>query len=411
MMARKISLTGLVFSLVIASVFLFGAAGAQTPFALTNLGQRVDPQDARMVGRGGWGMAVSDSLHPGFKNVAGLSDVRHVVVKFTGYGDHVKSQEGIGERVTHRTVSPDIRLALPLIKGKLAFSAGFEVTRSNQFQTLVPGTWYAWGDTLRGNQYFSREGSLWSVPLGLSWEVLPGLSLGGTLGLVNGTIREEVKNLFITPANFVGYPLYLANGRVQDDQFDGTALTWSVLVSPFDRLKIGASWCQAYDISVDRKVEVAGVGNRYYDVLNYGMPDEYKAGLDLQVTGRWHVGGDFQMMNFKEFTGRDDWMPAMEEEITYSFGLERSQDYERHKGLSNLPLRLGYQYRQWGYQVGGSPVVEKFFSAGTGFPFNQKMGQLDLAFSYGTIGDLEDNSYRSKVWRFTMSFTGLESWW
>ena len=147
------------FLLPAACLFLLigsGLASAQTPFALTNLGQRIDPEDARMVGRGGWGMAVSDSLNPGFKNLAGLAALRHMAVKFTGYGDHVTSRDGNGERQTNRTISPDIRLGMPIIKSKLAFTAGFEVTRSNQFKTFVQDSWYAWDDTLTCNEQFVR---------------------------------------------------------------------------------------------------------------------------------------------------------------------------------------------------------------------------------------------------------------
>ena len=51
------------------------------------------------------------------------------------------------------------------------------------------------------------------------------------------------------------------------------------------------------------------------------------------------------------------------------------------------------------------------FSAGTGFPFGQKMGSLDLGVSYSMIGSLADNGLESRIWRLTVSVTGLERWW
>ena len=80
---------------------------AQTPFALYNIGQRTTIDDARMVGRGGWGMAVSDSLNPGFKNLASLYSLRHLVLKFTGYGDNIESRDTRGERKNSRVYTPD----------------------------------------------------------------------------------------------------------------------------------------------------------------------------------------------------------------------------------------------------------------------------------------------------------------
>ena len=411
-MSRQDGARGMAGLILLLSLVIFPVAvTAQTPFALVNIGQRIDVDDARMVGRGGWGMAVNDSLHPGFKNLAGLSSLRHVAIKFTGYGDHVTSREGAAERSTNRTISPDIRAALPVIKSRLALSAGFAVSRSNQYRTLMEETWFAWDDTLTGNEQFIREGTLWSVPLGLSLRLLPGLSVGGTLGLERGTIRESVTNFFITPSTARGVPLYLANGRTRDDEFSGTAYTLSVVLSPWKHLNLGGSWRLAHDLEVSRKVEMGGVASRYRETLTYHFPDEYRAGFDFNPGGRWHLGGDFQYMSFGDFSGRDDWAADMEDEFTIGAGLERSQQYERHGGMNNLPLRLGFQYRQWGYRVGGNPVKEKFISVGTGFPFRNRMGYLDLALSFGIIGDQADNGYESKVWRFSMSFTGLEKWW
>jgi hypothetical protein len=90
--------------------------------------------------------------------------------------------------------------------------------------------------------------------------------------------------------------------------------------------------------------------------------------------------------------------------------------YKRRGGASNLPIRLGVSYKRWAYGVGGTEdetaaIEEKTVSVGTGFPFRQNLGELDVAVSYSEIGDLETNRLQSKVWRLTISVTGLERWW
>ena len=86
--------------LVAAAVLVLGAglARAQTPFAATNIGQRIRPDDARVIARGGWGMAVADTSHPGFKNQASLTYLRHVALRYTGYGERTTSTTASGER-------------------------------------------------------------------------------------------------------------------------------------------------------------------------------------------------------------------------------------------------------------------------------------------------------------------------
>jgi hypothetical protein len=61
--------------------------------------------------------------------------------------------------------------------------------------------------------------------------------------------------------------------------------------------------------------------------------------------------------------------------------------------------------------VGGEVVEEKWINVGTGFLFGQNLGELDVALSYGMIGDLEKNGLETSVWRLGVSVTGLERWW
>ena len=111
-------------------------------------------------------------------------------------------------------------------------------------------------------------------------------------------------------------------------------------------------------------------------------------------------------------------MVDMEDEYSLSVGLERRMGRARRGGWSNLPIRLGASYRRWAYGVGGgpeaekgNPIDEKMVSVGTGFPFTQSLGSLDLALSYGIIGDLKVNGLETTIWRLTVSVTGLEAWW
>ena len=104
-------------------------------------------------------------------------------------------------------------------------------------------------------------------------------------------------------------------------------------------------------------------------------------------------------------------MVDMEDEYSLSVGLERKPGRKRRGGLSNLPVRLGASLKRWAYRVGGEPIDERTISLGTGFPFRHNLGSLDVALSYGIIGDLEKNGMETETWRLTISVTGLERWW
>ncbi|MCP4572351.1 MAG: hypothetical protein GY838_08355 [bacterium] len=386
-------------------------ASAQSPFALTNIGQRIQNEDARMVARG-FGMTVTDTMHPGFKNLASLAGLRHVAVGFTGYGERVKAEDSAGSRTTYRTFTPDLRVAFPAMKGRMALSAGFSIERSTNYRTGIDNTWYAWDDTLVGDERFIREGSIFTVPLGVAYRVGPSLAVSASLNLVRGTMRESLGHFYTEPASSLGRPFYQATGRVDEDKYYGTSSTVSFLFTPDGgRLRLAASYTPSYDIRIERKVELNGVAERADTEHQMTMPEALQAGFEFGLNKRWRVGGDALLQRFSSYEGREDWAAAMEDEYRVTAGVERVRGTERRGGAGNLPLRLSGAYQKWGYRIGGEPVEELSFSAGTGFPFGHDMGQLDVALTWGKIGDLGTNGLQSDLWRVTVSVTGLEAWW
>jgi hypothetical protein len=386
-------------------------AVAQTPFAIYNIGQRITPDDARIMGRGGWGMAVYDSLNPGFKNIASLGALRHVAIKFTGYGESMDSKDSSGKRMNSRVLSPDVRAAVPVMKGRLALTAGYSVYRSNQYHTRVDTIWgEAFGDTIVGNEQFDRIGNRYKVPLGAALTVFKGLSVSGAVNLEHGNIKDTVNNFFVFPTGDSG-PIYSPNVKETYDEFHGTSQTWGVILDPVSWLQLGASWTPAHRIEVDRKLTVFGLNNRAASTYAMEMPDEYMAGIQLGLPGRYRLGADAQYQAFSDFVGPEAWMADMEDEYTLSAGFDRLRGTERRGGLSNLPLRLGVSLRRWAYRVNGEVVDEKTFTIGTGFPFRQNLGVLDVGVSYSMVGDLDKNGLESKIWRLTITVTGLERWW
>jgi len=386
-------------------------AKAQSPFAMSNIGQRSSTEDARMAGRGGWGMAVSDSLNPGFKNMASLYRLRHLVLKFTGYGDSMESQATNGDRKNFRVFTPDIRVAGPVLQDRLSLTAGFQVHRSSGYHTLIDTTWAeVWGDSIVGNYQYVRRGNRFRVPLGGALKIFPGLAVSGAINIEGGGLVGTANTFFIHPSNSQG-PFYQTNVKETNDEFHGNSRTWGILLDPVPWLHLGASWTPAHKVEANRKVVHFGVSQYGLSTYTMQMPDEFMAGIQLQPFQRWRLGADGQFQEFSKFTGPAEWMADMEDEYTLSFGLERTQGRVRRGGWSNLPVRVGASLRRWAYRVGGEVVDEKWINVGTGFPFGQNLGELDVALSYGIIGDLEKNGLETTIWRVGISVTGLERWW
>jgi long-subunit fatty acid transport protein len=378
-----------------------GPAGAQTPMAIRNIGQRISPDDARMVGRGGWGMAVADSTHPGFKNVATVSYLRHLVLKYSGYGELADASSAQNSRQTSGVYSPGIQLAAPIIKGRLGLTAGFRMYGSTRWDAQRDSSWALAGE---GGVAMSREGTRFRVPLGVGWRLADRVSLSAAVNIEGGSAAEDYVEAF--QADGIG-----ANVKESKDLYSGRSTTLGLLYRPVDRLSFGAAWTPGYDLHVDRGIKAAGVTARHDESFDLHLPDEYQAGFQFRFSDRWQVGSDLQYMPFTDFSGNDKWAAEMYDEYTVGFGLERRKANVRRAGMSNLPLRLGYNVHRWAYGLGGEAIDEHTWSVGTGFAFAGDLGQLDLSVSYGVIGDQERNGVQSDVWRLGISFTGLEAWW
>jgi hypothetical protein len=401
-------------ALAVALAWPASRACAQSPFALTNIGQNIWNGDARIAGRGGWGMTVADTLALGFKNISGLVDNPFVGVHLTAFGELVSAEENGQERRTSRTFAPDFRLSIPIAPRRLALTAGLRSRRTTQYDAVSDTSWEVDEGTLHGNLRFERDGSQLEIPLGAAFRVGSHLAVGATLNLLGGTVVDTRRTISLTlerPDGSVFVSPYLSAREETEDIYDGVSYTASALLDGLGPFRLGFAYTPEHDLSVDRTISLSGVAARHAESYELKMPAEYLAGFELQLGSRWRLGGDLQFMEYSAFSGQPEWEPDMEDEWTVAAGFERILARERRGGHGNLPLRLGVMRRQWAYKVGGEAVTETVFSAGTGFSLQGGAGQLDVALSYGSIGSVADNGVAADYWRLTVSVTGLERWW
>ena len=110
-------------------------------------------------------------------------------------------------------------------------------------------------------------------------------------------------------------------------------------------------------------------------------------------------------------SGRWEWEQDMQDEWTFSAGLERQRANIRHGGATNWPLRAGFSMRRWGYLVHGHQITERAISIGTGVPLRRGEGHVDVAATYGIIGKESETGSQSSFVRLMVTVTGLERWW
>ena len=384
-------------------------ARAQSPFSLVHLGAPTAGGDARVFGRGGWGLAESDTLAPSFLNPAGLPGLRQVAISLSGYGERIRSEGVAGSSDNARVMLPDVAVAMPLGDGRAVLAVGLHARRSTQYTTSLSREWYAGAELLAaGEEVFSREGTQFAVPLTLAARATRALSLSATLNLERGAIRERVNIFFLDPVDSLGYR---RSSLVLEDDFSGTSASFGLQWRPTDALSLGAVFTTPWDYAVMRRQEVYNVSGVVDSSYTVRMPADWGVGASARLAARWRVGTDFEWRGLSDLRGRPDWELAAEDEWRIGFGCERAGARVRRGGWSNLPLRFGVSRGQWGYRVGDEPVREWRIAAGTGFVLSSGNGRVDVGLSYGRVGDRDRNGYVDDVWRLALSVVGLERWW
>ncbi|MHB8080155.1 MAG: hypothetical protein ACYDIE_12980 [Candidatus Krumholzibacteriia bacterium] len=385
------------------------SARAQSPFSLVDIGAPAPVGDARVLGRGGWGLAESDTLAPSFLNPAGLPGLRQVALALSGYGESIRSRGAAGSSDNSRVMTPDAAVALPLGDGRTVFATGFHSRRSTQYSTSEPQAWYAGSELLAtGDLIFTREGTQFAVPVTLARRVARALSLAATLNLERGAIRERVDNFFTDAVDSI---TYRRSSLVREDDFSGTSASFGLQWHPTGALALGAVYTTPWDYDVARRQEVYNVSGVVDSSYTVSMPAAWGVGASARLARRWSAGADYERRALSELRGRPDWEAAAADEWRLGVGCERAGARVRRGGWNNLPLRFGVSRGQWGYRVGGEPIREWRVAAGTGFVFSTGGGRVDVGLSYGRVGDRARNGYVDDVWRLSLSVVGLERWW
>lgn len=397
-----------------ACLVLFAAgsvvpARAQSPFSLLHLGAPAAGGDARVLGRGGWGLAESDTLAPSFLNPAGLPGLRQVAIALSGYGERIRSQGSAGSSDNARVLTPDVAVAVPLGECGVVFAAGFHARRSTQYQTRERREWYVGSELFAtGDVLFAREGTQFAVPLTVAVRATRVLALSATLNLERGAIRERVDHFFLEPVDNL---VYRRSSLVREDAFSGTSASFGLQWRPTGALSLGAVFTTPWDYAVTRRQEVYNVSGAVDSSYTVRMPAAWGVGASARLAARWSFGTDFEWRGLSNLRGRPDWELAAADEWRIGCGFERAGARVRRGGWNNLPLRFGVSRGQWGYRVGDEPVREWRIAAGTGFVLNAGNGRVDVGLSYGRVGDRDRNGYVDDVWRLALSVVGLERWW
>lgn len=374
-------------------------ASAESLFGMGFFGAPQQFADGRTEGRGGAGLAYTDSLNAAVKTPTQLLDLNMVTVTLTSQLDSRGAEDISSEVRRTNLVVPTFKAGVPL-GSRLAFGFGFESIRSTQWTVVRPAS-----SDPGVTETLEREGTLFVIPFELAWRVSSKLRVGGGLLVERGTVRQR-------------YEADLGSGlqdprEVKEDTHRALAARVAVAVHDVGPLSVAGTFVPEHEAEVSVNQRGVALGANVDSERTDTRPARWGMGARAKLVGRWSVGADVESEAWSKYEGRgftdSEGRPVrLQDELTLRGGIER--DALRDATGWKTPWRLGYYWRRLNYPLLGNDVTEWGITVGTGIPFRSGRARADLVVGYGRIGSLDLNGAQEDVFRITFSVTGAERW-
>lgn len=401
MSTRRTILSLLLLSLLSGT----GVARAESLFGMSFFGLDTSAADARIEGRGGTGLAYSDSVNASVLHPGQLADLKRVTIGVTSRFERRSAEDDNGTVARNQLATPTLRLGLPL-PGRAGFGTGFAALRSTQWTVDRP-----FGPEPTVNERIEREGTQFVIPLQLGARFGDHLRLGVGLWARFSTIRMRYD--LDLPGNDTDV------SEVREDIGDGIAPELSIGLDDVGPFSATFHWVGEHEQDVDVRQRGVALSNRADAERTDTVPGRLGAGLRVDLPGQWNAGVDFEVEQWSQYEGRNflytggvydsNGSPIdLQDEFEWRLGVERES---RLVGVrETTPLRLGAYWRRWHYSLGGEDVTEWGVTLGSGVALQTGRARVDAAIGYGRIGSLDENGATEDVFRLIVSISGGERW-
>ncbi len=380
-------------SIALALMLVLGGAhiaSAQSVFSSRGLGVPVTPVDARARALGGLGLALSNQ-NPSLINPAeaatygfrGLTAALQSSSNAIGY-DGAEADAGANR-------FPLLRFVYPT-GGRLVISAGYGGFLDQTWSAFSERTDVIGGETVAVRDAIDSSGGIAQIQVGAAYSLAPGFAIGVAGGLYTGELRRTITRTF-PDGDFTG-----GTGFQEERSWTQRApfATAGVLWDPAPILRVGGSVTWAGTLKADART---------------ARTEDFDVDLPLQVAGG--VSAVLAPRLLGTFSGRwSGWSSAAD-----AFGADAApvDTWELGGGIEwegmtfgnrSMPLRLGYHYEQYPFQVDGVTPTESAFSVGTGLTVGISqagtLASFDAAVERGSR-DAKGTGLAEDFWRVTFS--------
>jgi hypothetical protein len=278
-----------------------GSTRAESVFGFSYFGREVITGDARIEGRGGMGLAYTDSMNASVLHAVQLADLERVTIGLSSRFNRANAEDGFGSVKRLGMSTPVIRMGLPLPRqGGLGF--GFSAARATQWTLIRPRGEFPVVDNVGTWETLEREGTQFAIPIQIGYRFFGHVNVGAGMHFRGGTVRVRYD---LGEYNVLSqrYTRYLQR-EIREDTYSGWQPELSFALTEAGPLSLAGYWMPQYDASVD--VTQSTLRDPADEPLERtdSMPQRFGAGLRLQLPARLSIGADFTLEEWSTYEGR-----------------------------------------------------------------------------------------------------------
>lgn len=399
----------IIFLLSIFSCFQLFAQGSG--YSKFGIGELILPQTTLSSGRAAAGLSLTSQYYPNRLNPAGIN-----LIKKTNFSADVLYHAFQMQDTRNNNFLSSLKIygfdvSLPVFTpkgivvnfGLIPYSRVDYTIRKNE--TI---------ENYLHNLEYKGDGGLSNAFLGISYNLIEGLSAGVRMNYVFGNIEHVI-------AQSTGS---LKNEIHRTSKFYGLNGTAGLIYTGFGKLVgLGSLHNLNFGVVFANNFSLNAEVSRYYNYYhnqklitqdslliektNFNVPAYLGFGISYIYNNRYLITSDINIQDWSRTKLLSDMSGELRKNVRYSLGVELIPYTGRVTTLRKFGFRAGVFSNQSYIRVNSYEVDEYGFTVGTDFPIFGDT-RLALGFEYGIRG--EEKFQKDKIYKLTIGIIGTEQW-
>lgn len=140
------------------------------------------------------------------------------------------------------------------------------------------------------------------------------------------------------------------------------------------------------------------------------LPTQFRGGIVLEKTQKLAVGIEFGYQPWSKFSSLNGQSGNLKDSYSIGAGLEFTPKVRSTRYLDLIPYRLGFNYAQLPYSVGGKQPTDINMSLGLSLPVGQFVNSVTVSLIGGERGTVSEGQIRERYFKIGLGLSLNQQW-